>query len=326
MMARMQGKTTSDSYQYFAGVDVSKAHLDLRLHGAMRGQHFANDDGGIAALLATLAASGSGPHLVVFEPTGRYHYALWRALEAAGHGTAPINPYQARHLATGLGHHAKTDQIDAMVLCLIAVRLAPQVKPAPTDLVVEIKEVFAAQRSAIKHRAMVRTQAKASFNAVVIGHLATVEACLTAQIKALTATLKTLFMANPRTRRVREIVMSIPGFADGAAATILSRLPEIGTLTRGEIAALSGTAPMTQQSGQWQGKARTKGGRRDLRSDLHMPAISAMTNNPSLKAFAQRQKAKGKHANAIINAVLRKLLILANALVNQNRLWTPNRP
>ncbi|MGL6211645.1 MAG: IS110 family transposase [Paracoccaceae bacterium] len=325
-MARMQGKTSSEEYEYFAGVDVSKAHLDLRLHGTghgtRRGQRFANTDDGIAALLAVLAR----PHLVVFEPTGRYHIALWRALEGAGHGTAPVNPYQARHLATGLGHHAKTDRIDAMVLCTIAARLRPAVKPAPSDFALEIMELFAAQRAAIKHRAMVRTQAKASFNAQVRGHLAAVDAFLTAEIKALTASLKALFMANPRSRRVREIVMSIPGFAEGAAATILSRLPEIGTLTRGEIAALTGTAPMTRESGQWRGRAGTRGGRRDIRSALHMPAVVAMNKNPDLQTFAAGLKARGKHSSTIITAVLRKLLVLANTLVAQNRLWTPNSP
>ena len=118
-MARMQGKTTSDAYQYFAGVDVSKAHLDLRVFGAGRGQRFANDEAGIAALIAQFAA----PHLVVFEPTGRYHLALWRGLERAGHGAVPYNPFLVRHLATGLGHHAKTDQIDALVLSTISERL-----------------------------------------------------------------------------------------------------------------------------------------------------------------------------------------------------------
>ena len=78
---------------------------------------------------------------------------------------------------------------------------------------------------------------------------------------------------------------------------------------------------MTQQSGTWTGRARTKGGRRPLRAALHMPAIVAMTRNPDVKAFADRLRAKGKHGYAIITAVLRKLVILANALVAQNRLW-----
>jgi len=83
---------------------------------------------------------------------------------------------------------------------------------------------------------------------------------------------------------------------------------------------------MTQQSGNWIGKARTKGGRRDIRSSLHMPAISAMTHNPDLKAFADRLRNRGKHGHAITTAVLRKLLILTNTLVDQDRLWTPQRP
>ena len=321
-MARMQGKTTSDSYQYFAGIDVSKAHLDLRVFEARRGQRFANDEGGIAELIKAL----DRPHLVVFEPTGRYHLALWRALAKAGHGTAPYNPYLARHLATGLGHHAKTDQIDAMVLCTIAARFKPDVKPAPTDIEMEIKELYAAQRAAIKRRAMVRTQGSASFNAVVKRHLAAEITFLTGEIEALTAALKTLFMANSRTKRIRDIVVSIPGFADGAAAAIIACLPEIGTLSSGEIAALTGTAPMTQQSGQWHGRAKTKGGRRSLRADLHMNGVSAMTHNPDLKTFANRLKAKGKHGQAIITAVLRKLLVLLNVLVKEDRIWTKVKP
>jgi transposase len=322
MMARMQGKTTTEAYQYFAGVDVSKANLDLRVFGAGRGQRFGNDEAGIAALLAALGA----PHLVVFEPTGRYHVALWRALERAGHGAAPYNPYLARQLATGLGRHAKTDRIDALVLSTIAARIRPEVKRAPGDFELEIKELFAAQRAAIKRRAMARTQAAASFNPEVKRHLDTEIAFLTTEVDALTAALTALFAANPATRRIREIVMSIPGLAEGAAATIIANLPEIGALTRGEIAALTGTAPMTQQSGLWSGRARTKGGRRTLRADLHMNGVSAMTHNPDLRIFAERLRAKGKHAYAIITAVLRKILVLLNALVQQDRLWTPEKP
>jgi transposase len=314
-MARMQGKTTSEGFQYFAGIDVSKAHLDLRVFGAARGQRFANDEGGIAALFREL----NQPHLVVFEPTGRFHLALWRALAQAGHGTAPYNPYLARRLAEGLGRLAKTDRIDALILSEIAGRLRPAIRPAPTDFELEVKELWAARRAATKRRAMGRTQAKASFSAEVKRHLAAEDAFLTAEIKALTGALKALFMANPRARRIREILTSIPGFAAGAAAAVLCGLPEIGTLSRSEIAALSGTAPMTRESGQWIGQAKVKGGRRDLRAALHMPAIVAMTRNPGIRTFADRLRARGKHIFKVITAVLRKLLILANTLVKENR-------
>ena len=325
-MARMQGKTTSEDFQYFAGVDVCKAHLDLRVFGSARGQRFPNDPAGIAGLLSTLGVSSSGPHLVMFEPTGRYHIALWRALCAAGHGAVPYNPFWVRNLATGLGCLAKTDQIDALVLCTIAEKIKPAPKAAPSDDALEIKELYAAQRAATKRRAMVRTQITASFNATVLNLLAAEEAFLTAQIKQMTAALTALFKARSTTSRHHDILLSIPGIGEGAAAAILTLLPEIGTATNAEIAALAGTAPFNNDSGPIKGRARTKGGRRALRTALHMPAIVAMNKNPDLKAFADRLRKRGKHIYAVITATLRKLLALANTLIAENRLWTPEKP
>lgn len=321
-MARIQGKTTSEEFQYFAGLDVSKDHLDLRIEGAPRGQRFGNDEAGIAALVAALPA----PHLVVFEPTGRYHIGLWRALAAAGHGTVPYNPWMVRQAATGLGVMAKSDGLDAMVLARIAALLSPRPKAPPGSEELEIKDLFAARRSLIRRRAMVRTQREACLDSFIATQLDREAEAQTAAIKALEARLRALIDASPHHARTREIIMSIKGLAEGAATLLLVRLPEIGTLTRGEIAALSATAPMTQESGTWTGRARTRGGRRDIRAGLHMCAVSAMTHNPDLKAFADGLRKRGKHGHAIITAVLRKLLVLANALVAQNRLWTPQRP
>jgi transposase len=326
MMARMQGKTTSDVFKCFAGVEVSKAHLDLRVAGTVRGARFANDDAGIATLPAQLDPPHPGPYLVVLEPTGRYHLALWRALDGAGHGVAPVNPWAARKLADGPGHLAKTDAVDAFVLAQIAQRFPPAVRPAPDGITLEIKELYAARGAAIRRRAMGRTQAVTSGNALVRSLLATEEATLTAQIKALTKALTTLFEARQGTRRTRDILTSIPGSGAGAAIAILTELPEIGRASRAEIAALSGTAPMTRQSGQSKGRARTRGGRRSLRAALHMPAIVAMTPNPDLKMFADRLRARGKHIHAVITATLRKLLVRANTLIAENRLWTPQKP
>ena len=278
-MARMQGKATSDDVQYFAGVDVSKAHLDLRVSGTRRGERFRNDETGIAALIGRLGL----PHLVVFEPTGRYHTALWRALDHAGHGAAPCNPYRARHLAEGMGRLAKTDVIDALTLCDIALRLRPVCTSPPDDTALEIRAIYAARRALIKRLAMSRTQATANSNALVLNLLSAEHSFLAAQIKSLTATLTSLFKATSETRRAREVLLSIPGIGEAAASAILTELPETGSASRGEIAALTGTAPMTQKSGGWRGRARTRGGRRSLRTALHMPAIVAMTHNRDLK-------------------------------------------
>ena len=321
-MARMQGKITSEDFQYFAGVDVCKAHLDLRVFGETRGQRFPNDAAGIAALLALLET----PHLVMFEPTGRYHIALWQALCAAGHGAVPYNPHWVRNLATGLGQLAKTDQIDAHVLCTIAEKIRPAPKTAPRDTELEIKELYAARHSAIKRRAMVRTQITANPGATVLALVTAEEAFLTTQITAMTAALTALIKVDETTRRRHKILLSIPGIGEGAAAAILTLLPEIGSATNAEIAALAGTAPFNNDSGPIKGRARTKGGRRTLRTALHMPAIVAMRYNPDLKAFADRLRKRGKHIYAVITATLRKLISLANTLVTENRLWTLEKP
>jgi hypothetical protein len=106
-MARMQGKTTSDTSQLFAGIDVSKAHLDLRLSCEGKSWRFPNTPAGYAAIDAHLRAHADAPCLVVLEPTGRYHFAVWRALHEAGHGVAPLNPLHVRRFAESGGELAK---------------------------------------------------------------------------------------------------------------------------------------------------------------------------------------------------------------------------
>ena len=103
-MARIQGKTTTEVPQHFAGIDVSKAYLDIRLPHERRAHRFTNDPAGFAALAAHL---GAASHLIVLEPTGRYHHAVWKALAAAGHGVAPVNPLHLRRFAESDGELAK---------------------------------------------------------------------------------------------------------------------------------------------------------------------------------------------------------------------------
>ncbi len=106
-MARMQGKTTSDISQLFAGIDVSKAHLDLQLSCERQSRRFTNDPAGFAAIDAHLRARAATSCLVALEPTGRYHFAVWRALHEAGHGVAPLNPLHVRRFAESDGELAK---------------------------------------------------------------------------------------------------------------------------------------------------------------------------------------------------------------------------
>ncbi len=325
-MARMQGETTTDISQHFAGIDVSKAHLDLRLSCERRSRRFANDPAGFAAIEAHLGARADTPYLVVLEPTGRYHFAVWRALHEAGHGVAPLNPLHVRRFAESGGELTKTDAIDAAILARMAAERRPAAKAPPSEEQLRLKALTTSIADRIDRRATLKGQ-RAEVRDPLIARFDEAEiAQLSGAIDALKTERARLINANPQTARVAEILGSIPGFGEASAHRIITDMPEIGTLGEKQVAALLGAAPRANQSGKRDKRRRTKGGRRRLRAALHMPAIVASNANPDLKAFKQRLKAKGKNNAVILTAVMRKLIILANALVAQNRKWTPKGP
>ena len=329
-MARMQGKTTSDISKLFAGIDVSNAHLDLKLSCEKKSRRFANDPAGFAAIAKHLGACTATPFLVALEPTGRYHFAVWRALHEAGHAVAPLNPLHVRRFAESDGQLAKTDEIDAAVLTRMAAERRPAAKQPPSEEQLRLKALTASIADKIDRRAMLKGQSKALGVEVrdpLVARYDEAEIVLLCEaIDALKAERARLIGADPHAARVAEILCSIPGLGEASAHRITCDMPEIGTLSRKQVAALLGTAPRANQSGKRDKRRRTKGGRRRLRAALHMPALVASNANPDLKAFKQRLKAKGKGNGVILTAILRKLIVLANTLVAENRTWTPEMP
>jgi transposase len=139
----------------------------------------------------------------------------------------------------------------------------------------------------------------------------------------LNAEIAALIAAGQTPARNRDILCSMPGIGTATAAAMLTLMPEIGTLERKQVASLASLAPITRQSGQWQGKAFIGGGRKPSRDAIYMPAVVAMRCNPDLKAKYEQLRAAGKPAKVAIVAVMRKLIEMANALVKADRTWTP---
>lgn len=135
-----------------------------------------------------------------------------------------------------------------------------------------------------------------------------------------------MLKSTPETARANEIICSIPGLSKVSAAALLTEMPELGTLRKKQAASLAGLAPMTRQSGQWRGKSFIQGGRKLLRNALYMPALVAMRFNPALKAKYTALIAAGKPAKVAVIALMRRLIILANTLIRENREWVENRP
>jgi transposase len=135
--------------------------------------------------------------------------------------------------------------------------------------------------------------------------------------------IRALINSDDNLRRKFAILVSIPGIAERSAFALLIDMPELGTLEAQEAAALSGTAPMTRQSGKRTGKAFVSGGRVNVRRALYMPALVAARFNPDLRDKYKEFTARGKPPKVAITAIMRKLVILANALIRDDREWSP---
>lgn len=302
------------------GVDISKSHLDaFRLEDGAA-QRFDNSAVGFRALTKWL---GKAPVArIVFEPTGPYH----KAFEAALGETFPlvkVNPLQARRFAEAHGTRAKTDAVDARMLARMgaAFDLEPQAPCSKETLV--LRDLHVARTGLIKDRTRLRNRAQTQDVAILKRQTKARLAQVERQVVELDAEIAALIAAGQTTARNRDILCSMPGIGTVTAAAMLTLMPEIGTLERKQVASLAGLAPITRQSGQWQGKAFIGGGRKPLRDALYMPALVAMRHNPDLKAKYEDLRSAGKPAKVAIVAVMRKLIEMANALVKADRTWTP---
>jgi len=302
------------------GIDISKDTLDAHRLSSGAAAQFANSAAGLRALHRWIGAQM--PDLVVFEATGAYHADLERDFA----GVLPlvkVNPLQARRFAQARGTRVKTDAVDARILAMMgaSLDLVPDVPAGKNQHA--LKELQIARMALIKERTRLLNRSKTQTLAILKSQSKTRLGQIKRQLTELEAALLDLMRQCPKRARAFDILRSIPGLGRVTAVAILIECPEIGTMERKQIASLAGLAPMTRQSGQWRGKAFIQGGRKFLRDSLYMPALVAARYNPDLRQKYQTMIQAGKPAKVALTALMRKLIELANALVRQDREWTP---
>jgi transposase len=306
------------------GVDVSKDWLDAHRLSDGDSCRFANDKAGRKALIKWLSAVPV--KLVVFEPTGPYHRALERALDAAGQAIAKVNPRQARRFAEAAGKLVKTDRADAAMLARMGEVLKLEARACISQNMADLKELHLARCALVKDRTAARNRTKSLSIALLkrqnAGRLAEIEE----KIREIEAAIKRIIGQDTELARRFDILLSIPGVSEITAFALLIEMPELGSLEGKQAASLAGLAPVARQSGTWKGHAFIRGGRAFLRQALYMPALVACRFNPDLKAAYDRLVKAGKPAKIAVTAVMRKLLLLANALLRTNRLWIEKNP
>lgn len=306
------------------GIDVSKDRLDVHRFPTGEEQAFANTKAGLTALIRWL---GAGHVLrIVFEPTGRYHRDLERRLAAADYALVKVNPRQAKRFCEALGVRAKTDRADAAMLARMGAALALEPQPVRSDILNELNELVTARRALIKDRTAAKNRAKGLRLALLRRQNANRLTRIEADLAAIGKAIAILIASDPALARKQTILLSIPGVSDVTAAALLALAPELGDLDQRQIAALAGLAPITRQSGNWRGQSFIRGGRAHLREALYMPALTAIRSNPDFKLIYARLTDGGKPAKVAITAIMRKLVILANALLRDKRNWSPEAP
>ena len=308
--------------EFFIGIDVAKAQVDLAVRPTGETWTSPTDEAGLTALVQRLQPLQ--PTLIVVEATGGWEIPLAGALATAGLPVAVVNPRQVRAFAKATGRLAKTDRLDAQVLAQFAEAVRPTPRPLPDATAQALSAVLARRRQLIemltaeKHRlgrALARVQPD------IRAHIAWLEK----RLGRADAELATLIRTSPLWREQDDLLQSMPGVGPVLATTLLAELPELGTLTRQQLAALVGVAPLNHDSGTLRGKRRIWGGRATVRTALYMGALVASRCNPVLKAFYQRLLAAGKAKKVALVACMRKLLTILNAMLKHRRPWDPER-
>lgn len=307
---------------YTIGVDISKAHLDVyRLPDEARGQ-FDNNAGGFRDLVKWIGTLSV--ERIVYEPTGSYHLDMEAALARVDLPLVKMNPLHARRFAQACGTRTKTDEVDARMLARAGVAMQPDHTSVPSPIQRDLKALQIARMALIKDRTAAKNRAKQIKVALLKRQNARRLRQIENDLQAIEQAMMTLIETDDATARDFQIVCSIPGIGGITAAALLVELPELGRLTSKKAASLAGLAPYTRQSGQWKGASFIGAGRKFLRNALYMPALVACRYNPDMKAKYQQLINAGKPAKVAITAIMRKLIILANALTKNNRKWLPN--
>ena len=323
----MQGKVMSEhnaSYEVAVGIDVCKEWLDIHILPANTILRVPNSKKGFKLLRVALKPLRI--QVVVIEATAKYHRAIHRFLHEAGLPVTIVNPLRARLFAESLGALAKTDSVDARMLATFGQMAKLTATPPLPEAIENLREIVRNREAAMLAKVALENQ-------LTTATVAGVKALINRQIKAAKAAADAfeamavgVIQGDCALAHRFDILVSIPGVGCVTAIGLIANMPELGSLDAKKAGMLAGLAPVACDSGQRNGARHIRGGRQAVRTGIYMAAHSAARFNPHLKAFYNRLVAAGKAKKIALTAVMRKLIVLANTLLKEDRKWSNELP
>ncbi len=300
------------------GVDVSKDKLDVHLLERDLSLSVPNHESAISALITRLARYRL--ERIVVEATGRLEHAFVSAAVARGLPVVVVAPLKVRRFAEAAGQLAKTDAIDARLIARFAAALKPTARPTADansqfikDLVVRRRQLTALRTTEKNRRGVMPETLKPGIDRIIES--------LDREIASLEQLIQDAVEQHAAWRHKRDLLTSMPGIGPSVASTLIGDLPELGSLSRRQIASLTGVAPFNRDSGHFHGKRRIRGGRAHSRTALFLSAMVAIRYNPDIKRFYKRLLQTGKHKKVALTACIRKIVTALNAMLRDNKPW-----
>ena len=308
-------------HELFVGIDVAKDRLDVHVRPSDETFSSANDEVGIRELVKRLERVA--PTLIVLEATGGYEVPVAAALAGAGLPVAVVNPRQIRDFARATGQLAKTDRLDAAANARFAEAVRPATRPLADAAAQALSELVARRRQLLDMLQAERNRRGQARDGRLQRRIGAHIEWLTKAIADVDRELDKTIRSSPVWREKDDLLRSVPGIGDVTASTLIADVPELGGLTRRQIAALIGVAPLSRDSGTFRGRRMIAGGRPTVRRVLYMAALVAVRYNPVIAAFYARLTAAGRPKKVALVAAMRKLLTILNAMSRDQRRWRP---
>ncbi len=302
------------------GIDVSKSFLDVSLYPSGKTWQIEYSPLCIAALTEELA--DLAPAVVVVEATGGLEMSLTAALGVAGLPVTVVNPKRVRDFARATGRLAKTDKLDAQVLAQFGAMVQPQIRPLPDAAHQELRALVTRRQQLLEMITAERNRLRRTTPGIQHRIEVNIQ-FLKEQLKELDRDLADFLKSSPLWQEEARLLRSVPGVGPVVTATLIARLPELGSLNCKQVAALVGVAPFNRDSGAFRGKRKVWGGRGALRTALYMATLVATRRNSVLQAFYQRLCAAGKPKKVALIACMRKMLVILNSMIKHHRTWDP---